>query len=282
MFLLPVFVFLAIYLLYPIINTFQISLYSWSGLVSFKEAIFIGFKNYSDLMHDWIFWIALKNTTIYLILTLIFRNFFGFTLALALYYSSNKAGKLWRAIIFFPAVLSPVIIGLIFKLIFAKVGPVNDLLRLVGLDFLARPWLGVPTTGIYVIAIVNIWQWSGFDMVLYYAGLQSVDVELFEAARLDGANEWQVISKIILPLLSGIITLVMVLNIIGGLKVFEIVYVMTLGGPAYQTEVLTHYAYRLSFGAYDNKMGLGAAVSIALSIIIFVVSLVRLKIVKED
>jgi len=282
LFLLPVLVILITYLIYPIINTVQISLYDWSGLVPFRDAVFTGFKNYINLVNDRIFWIAVKNTTIYMTGTLIFRNIFGLTLALALFYTSKRMGKIWRAIIFFPAILSPVIVGYVFKILFSSTGAVNDILTKIGLESLARPWLAIPNTGIFVITLVTVWQWTGYNMVLYYAGLQSIDLELFEAARLDGANEMQVITKIVLPSISGIITLVMILNIIGGFKVFDTVYVMTRGGPAYQTEVLTSYAYLYSFSGIQNKMGYAGAISIVLTLIILLFTIIRLKMSREE
>jgi raffinose/stachyose/melibiose transport system permease protein len=282
LFLLPVLAILVTYLVYPIINTFQISLYSWSGFVPFKDAIFTGFKNYKILIEDRLFWVATKNTSIYMFGTLVFRNIFGLTLALALFYTSKRVGKVWRAIIFFPAILSPVIVGYVFKMIFASKGVVNEILLNTGLVQTVRSWFSVPIVGILIITFVSVWQWTGYNMVLYYAGLQSIDVELFEAARLDGANELQVISRIILPSISGIITLVMILNIIGGFKVFDTVYVMTRGGPAHLTEVLTSYAYLYSFSGSLNKMGYAGAISIILTVIILLFTIVRLKMSRED
>lgn len=280
--ILPAVLLLIMYLFYPIIYTFIISLTSWSGLVPFGKAIFIGFGNYIELMRDRIFWLSLKNTTMFMLGVLIVKNIIGFTLALALYYSTNKANGVWRAIIFFPAILSSVIVGFVFKFIFAQEGIINDILRLIGLESLARPWLGVPVFPFYVIILVNLWQWSGYNMILYFAGLQNIDESLLEAARLDGANEWHVISKIIIPSLSGVITIVMILNIIGGFKIFDTVYIMTQGGPANTSEVLSTYMFFLSFSGLYNKMGVASAISIVLTIIIFIVSVIRFKIIKED
>ncbi|MHB1347319.1 MAG: carbohydrate ABC transporter permease [Candidatus Humimicrobiaceae bacterium] len=275
---LPAIIFIVLYIFYPIIFSFILSLFNWDGLRPLGQAEFLGFKNYLDLAKDPIFWNALKNTVYFVLGTLIFQNFFGFTLALTLFYGKIKGGKAWRAIIFFPAILSPVIIGIVFTLIFSNTGLVNQVLASLRLGNLQKIWLGNMITPIWVITFVNIWQWSGYNMVLYYAGLQSIPDDLIEAARIDGAGWRQIILKIIIPCISGTASIVFILNIIGGFKVFDLVYIMTSGGPAHASEVLTSYMFYSSFALHGlNKMGYGSAIAVILTIIIFVIAIIRVR-----
>ena len=278
LFLMPALLFLFLYLLYPLVYTLIISFYKWDGLSPIRDAIYIGIRNYVKLFSDELFYMSLRNTIIYVIGTLIFQNFFGLTLALSLFYSRMRLSNVFRTIIFFPAVLSPVVVGLVWKFIYAKTGIINEVLRSIGLGFLTRIWLGVPVFPILAITIVSIWQWSGYNMVLYYAGLQGINEDMLEAARIDGASSRQVMTKIVIPMLSGVATIVMLLNIIGGFKVFDIVYVMTRGGPAHQSEVLASYMFLQSFMPMGpSDFSYSAAITVILTTIIFLIATFRLK-----
>jgi len=274
----PVLILFAVYIFYPTIFSIVISLLKWDGFSSLSKASFIWFDNYKNLIKDDVFWLALKNTFIFVGGCLVFQNLFGLTLALTLFYVKIRGGKVWRAIIFFPAILSSVIVGLIWKLILSNTGFLNQTLSAIGLSSLNRVWLGNQLTPIFCIIFVNVWQWSGYNMVIYYAGLQSIPDDLIEAAKLDGASWPKLILKIIMPLLGGVASIAMVLNIIGGFKVFDLVYVLTRGGPAHFSEVLTTYIF---FHAFDvngsNLLSYASAIAIVLTIISFVFAVIRIR-----
>lgn len=274
----PVLIIFAIYIFYPIIFSIVISLFKWDGFRPLNEAEFIFFDNYVKLINDKVFLLSLKNTFMFVGGTLLFQNFFGLTLALTLVYAKIRFSKVWRAVIFFPAILSPVIISLIWKLILANDGLFNQILSIIGLESLQRVWLGNKITPIFCIIFVNVWQWSGYNMVIYYAGLQSIPEDLIEAAKIDGASWSRIIFKIILPLLGGVASIAMVLNIIGGFKVFDLVYILTRGGPVHFSEVLTTYIF---FHAFDvsgsNLLGYASSIAIVLTIISFIFALIRIR-----
>lgn len=281
LFLIPALLFFISYIFYPLLFSTGLSFFKWDGFSSIFKAQFIGLRNFIDLAHDSLFWLSLKNTLYFVGGTLIFQNIFGVTLALILFYSKIKGSKLWRAVIFFPAILSPVIVGLVWRLIFANTGLLNEILGNIGLGFLQKLWLGNKITPIWCITWVNIWQWSGYNMIIYYAGLQSVPEELIEAAKIDGASWRSIIFKIVLPLLGGAATIAMVLNIIGGFKVFDLIYILTRGGPAHYSEVLTSYMFHQSFALNGpSEMGYASAIALVLTIIIFVLAVVRIRMSK--
>lgn len=282
LYIIPVFIFLLIYFYYPLFFSLGISLFKWSAIVPLDQAEFIGFNNYIELFKDPIFWISFKNTIIFVTGGIIIQNLFGFALALVLYFFKIKGSKLWRSIIFFPAILSPIIVGLIFRLIVAKEGLLNQILGGIGLGFLQKIWLGNTITPIFVITLVSAWQWTGYNMVIYYAGLQAMPRDLLEAATIDGCNWYQSIFKVIIPLLSFTITIAMVLNIIGGFKVFDIIYVMTGGGPAHYSDALTTYMFFVSFASKgSSQMGYASAIAIVITFVIFILALLRIRFTKN-
>ncbi|MCL5986801.1 MAG: sugar ABC transporter permease [Actinobacteria bacterium] len=281
--LIPIFIIIATFYIYPIIFSTGLSLFKWDGYKPLTQIVFIGLKNYKDMIGDSLFWMSLRNTIFFVMGTLIFQNLFGMTLAVVLFYSNMKLSKLWRSIIFFPAIISPVIVALVWRLIFTKGGLIGLLLSTVGLSKLSQTlWLANPYTPIWVITWVNIWQWTGYNMVIYYAGLQTIPEEVIEAAKIDGANWGKIFSKVIVPLLSGAISIAMVLNIIGGFKVFDLVFTLTRGGPAHHSEVLTSYMFFNSFVPFGpNKMGYASALSVVLTILVFVAAYIRIRLTRQ-
>lgn len=281
-YIIPALIFCLMYLFFPIVFSYTASLFRWSGYETFPDAKFIFFRNFVKLFQDKIFWISLKNTIIFVSVAILFQNLLGSLLAIFLNYFKIRLSKLWRAIIFFPAILSPVIVGLVWRLIFSKEGLFNDILGILGLGFLQKIWLGNVITPIWVITFVNIWQYTGFNMVIYYAGLQAIPEELIESAKIDGASWRQLILKIIYPLLTVPATIAIVLNVIGGFKHFDLVYVMSGGGPAHTSEVLTTYTYWTAFNmSGPSDLGYASAIAVILSIIIFFISWIRIRLTKN-
>ena len=197
--------------------------------------------------------------------------------ALNIYFFGNfKFSVLIRSIIFFPCVLAPVSVGLVWKKILEQDGVLNSIL---GLDF---SWLSSVSLVMWLIIMVNTWQWIGYSLVIYYAGLQSMNIELLEASDIDGANWSQKIFSIVIPLLWPTTILNMILNLIGAFRAFDIVYVLTRGGPAHYSEVLASYLYYYSFAAGGpNKMGVGAAVAFVIFACILTIALARIIVTKK-
>jgi raffinose/stachyose/melibiose transport system permease protein len=276
LFLLPLLIMMAVVVVYPLLYNLLLSFYQWDG---FSKAVFkrwVGVRNYTELLKSEYFWIALRNTAYFELACCVFQVFFPLIFSVIIFYGYFKNEGLIKGTFYFPALISPVVVGLVWKFFFSLDGPINLLLRSIGLGFLAIEWLGNIYTPIWILSFINIWQWTGFGIVLYIAGLGSVDETLLEAARIDGAGLRQSIQRIVIPILRPIILLDLLLVFISGFRVFDLVYVVTRGGPIHQSEVLTTLQYFYSFDSYGpNKMGVASVVSVVLFVFIAIFSLFR-------
>jgi raffinose/stachyose/melibiose transport system permease protein len=266
-FLLPALVFLAIYIVYPIIDSFITSTMEWSGLG--RNRRFTGFANWIALVKDGYFWRAFANNLKIMFLSLLFQVPFAMALATFLDVTEKK-GTVFKIIWFIPYLLSSVAIGVLFKYsldagggIFASISKMSGG---GGVDL-----LGNPKAALYTVIGVVCWQYIPFYMVLYLAAYGNIPVELFEAASIDGATRSQYFWRVSLPLLRPTVISGMTLSIIGSLKYFDLVYVMTGGGPGVATELMATYMYKTSFIRFN--MGYGATVASGMFILITLVAL---------
>jgi raffinose/stachyose/melibiose transport system permease protein len=272
-FSLPSIIFFVFFISIPVLFTIFLTFASWKGF-DLSQIELIGFRNYIDVFRDKIFLKSFLQTTIFVALTTIFLNLFGFIGALII--DSKIAGtRFLKNAIFLPVLLSPIIIGIMWSRMLDAFGIVNKIIQAIGLTKLPILFLGSSKIALYTIIIATLWQFTGYDMLLYYAGLQGIPEEFIEAARIDGANEFRVITRILIPSLSPVITITVLLNIIGGFKVFDIVYVMTAGGPNRSSEVLATYLFQQAFRF--NNMGFASVIAIVIILISLVVSIIRLK-----
>lgn len=232
---------------------------------------FNGLKNFRYLFSDEYFFLALKNTVIFALVTTFFIVVVGLLLALLLE-GAVVGKKFFRTIFYLPAVLSLIVVGIVFTAVLKMNGGIlNQMLGLLGLGWLKRDWLGDPDTAMAFIIFVQIWKWSGFSMAIYLAGIQGISRDYYEAAVIDGAGKWRQFKDITFPLLAPSFTIVVTLNLIGGFKVFEQVYVMTGGGPGNATQVLGTYVYQ-EFS--KGNLGRSTAMGLILFALITVVSTV--------
>ncbi|MCL4416280.1 MAG: sugar ABC transporter permease [Actinobacteria bacterium] len=267
-----------IFLVYPIIFSIILSFFEWRGYSTDIFSKFIGFQNFIKLFRDGLYWQSLKNTLILVLVVVFIQNAIALFLALVLYFGKFKYGNLIRALIFFPGVISAIIIGLVFRKFLELSGPVNTLLKSIGLDMLALPWLATKSLTIWIVSIVTTWQWVGYNMVIFYAGLQNVENNLLEAAYIDGASMNQAIFRIVIPMLKPVIFLSMILNFIGGFRIYDIIWATTRGGPVHSSEVLTTYMYYQSFQSNGpSNMGYASAISVTLTLIVIIFAAVRIK-----
>jgi raffinose/stachyose/melibiose transport system permease protein len=279
----PSIILFGIFLIYPIVFSIILSFFEWRGYSADIFGNFIGFQNFIKLFHDGLYWQSLKNTLILVLVVVFLQNAAALFLALILYFGKFKYGNIIRAIIFFPGVISAIIIGLVFRKFLELSGPVNVLLKSIGLDALAMPWLATKSLTIWIVSIVTIWQWVGYNMVIFYAGLQNVENSLLEAAYIDGASMTQAISKIVIPMLKPVIFLSMILNFIGGFRIYDIIWATTRGGPVHSSEVLTTYMYYQSFQSNGpSNMGYASAISVTLTLIVIIFAAVRIKFFAKD
>jgi len=256
---------LIIYLIWiigPMFYTFYLSLTNWDGV---STPDFIGFRNYQRLFRDPVFYTSLKNNLKWMISFITIPVMAGLALAMALNRSIPGA-KFFKASFYSPLVLSLVVCGLMWSWAYHPAhGLINSALRLVGLDALAQGWLSDKDLAMWSIIVVGIWRQVGYVMVLYLAGLQSIDPGLIDASKVDGCNAWHPFRHVLFPLLLPVTVIVVVISIIDSLRAFDLVSVMTRGGPFNSSSVLANFMYIEAFNNY--KMGYGAAIAVILFLI---------------
>lgn len=272
--MLPAVIIISIFFIIPVIGGLAYSLTDWNGLD--RNVNFIGLDNFIKLFgNDEKFYGGLIHTFVFSICITVFQNIFGLTLALVM--DKKFSGRdFFRAAFYLPAVLSPLVIGYTWSFIFnPTMGALNILLKSAGLDFLSADWLGNPRIALFSIIFVVVWQFAGYSMVIYIAGLQSIPQDIYEASGIDGVNARQRFRYITFPLLAPAFTINIVLTMINTLKAFDHIFVMTKGGPGYATEVISTLLYREAFS--NNNMGYGSAISVVLFLMIASLSLIWLK-----
>lgn len=278
LYLLPILILSGVFIYYCIGFTFYTSFTDWDGLG--KEMNFIGFKNYLKLFKDPGFRIALKNNLIFFGGTVFVQATLGLFIAVLLK-RKLRGSNIYKAVFFLPIAMAPTIISSIFRIILdPNVGSINLGLKAMGLDFLAKPWLGDQKWALFAIIVVNIFQWMGFSMITYYAGLMSISDDVYEAATIDGAGFFQTLFRITIPMLKGTTNVLIVLGIVGSLKTFDIVMLLTRGGPGRSTEFLNTLLYKTAIEQF--KGGYSASIGVVILIVAFLLAMLQLRIAKED
>ena len=268
-FLLPAALLYFALVLLPIGQAAYYSLYRWNGLGPMVQ--FAGLDNYVRVFHDGIFLRALGHNLLIVLLSATIQ--LPLALGLALLLSRDLPGRaLFRTIFFLPYVLSEVITGVLWSFIFQpQVGLLNTVLLAIWPGAERQAWLGSPQLVIYALFIVITWKYFGLHLILYLAGLQNIPRELEEAARIDGASNAQVIRYVSIPLLAPTIRLSLFLSVLGALQIFDLVWVMTTGGPVNGSETMVTYIYKFGFQRF--AIGYGSAVAVVLFLLCFVFAL---------
>lgn len=275
LFVTPAFLLYFVFMLYPFLNSIYFSLTSWNGATTAKK--FIGFANYTAMLHDPELWAAFQRNMVWIVLGTIAPVAIGLTLALILW-TNRRAALTFRTIFFLPFIVPVVVICLVWGWIYHPLyGVFNSLLSIVGLDSLTRGWLGDSHTALIAVLIAAVWGGFGFATVVLFAGLQNVNTDLVDAAAIDGANWLQRARYVIIPAIAPVITLVTAITLIGGFAVIDFILIMTGGGPGTSTEVLGFYAYKNGF--QENRVGYGSALSILITVLTLVaaVAFIRLR-----
>uniref|UniRef100_A0A7C5Z8U0 Sugar ABC transporter permease n=1 Tax=Caldicellulosiruptor owensensis TaxID=55205 RepID=A0A7C5Z8U0_9FIRM len=264
LFLAPALILIGIYIIWPIIMSFNLSMFEWDGVS--PQKIYVGLKNWKDLLQDSIFWYAFGNNIKFIFLSIIIEMPIAILIAVLL----DRGGKkfdVFKSLFYLPMLMSSVAIGVLFKYIYdPSFGLLSGILSFLHLDFLNQDWLGDPNVAFYSVVAVICWQYIPFYMIFFIAALSNIPHELYEAAKIDGATQGQYFWKIELPLLSPSIKTACILSLIGSLKYFDLIYVMTEGGPSNATELMATYMYKNAFASF--KMGYGSTIASAMFIII--------------
>lgn len=277
LFLLPWIVSFSVFTVYPLFFSVFVSFTNYTGLKPSME--FVGLNNYTRAFQDRVFLTALGNTFVFVLITVPITTLISLFLGILLT-SGIKFKRIFQAGYFLPSVISMVVISMVWLYIYSATGPLNLFLNKLGFDVPTRSWLASSKTALGSIMVMDIWSALGYYTVLFVAGLQSIPVQLYEAARIDGATKWQMIKKITLPLLKPTVLFVISINSIRSFQIFTEIFTLTGGGPANSTQTIVHYLYDVSFRKFE--MGYGSAIAYILFLIVMTVTFVQRKLLKGE
>lgn len=269
---LPALVFIVGIIHYGIVANIIYSTWNWNGVSS--DHLFVGLQNFQKMLADPVFWQALGHTFLFGVIVVFVQLILGFLLAVLVRTRVVGTGIL-RTVLFVPVVLSGAVVATSFKTLLTPDGAFNQFLQIVGFHNFQQPWLADSHTALLTIAAINIWQFTGYSFVIYDAALGQIDASVIEAARIDGASTFQLLRRVIFPLLNSSHVVLIVLGFIGSLKTFELVALTTGGGPGTTTEFLSTYIYRLAIPQF--QAGYAAALSIALVVLALAFALLQVR-----
>jgi len=271
-FLLPWLLILCFFWLFPIIYSLILSLTEYNVLTG--QAKWIGLSNYLELIKDPDFWVALKNTTIFVVGTIPFTTIFALILAV-LINQKIPLKSLFRAGFFIPSITSMVVIALIFTNLYAKDGYINFLFNLIGLPTPEKGWLLSEKTALLSIMAMDVWMATGYYMLLFLAALQAIPVELYQVSDIFGASFWQKLWHVTLPHLRPMTLFIILINTIKSFQIFVEIFVMTKGGPLNSTLTMVYSVYEQ--GLHKFRMGYASAIAYVLFFVILIFSLIQMK-----
>lgn len=276
LFAVPSFVIYTLLLIVPILGAFALSVTNWNGMSA--DINFVGIKNYISMLSDKRLHNAMKVTLQITFVVAGSVNVLGLFIAIML----NKAGKLtniFRGIFFLPYIISTVAVSFIWLSILSYTGALNGLLNILGLGNLAADYIGNTKNAIKSICVIEIWRTLGFHMVIYLASIQTVPKDLYEACIVDGGTSWQQLRYVTLPMIVPGITISMIMSIMTEMKHFDVVKVITNGGPGYSTETITYNIVTQAFG--NNMLGYSSAIAVVLFVVIAAVSVIQVQISRK-
>jgi raffinose/stachyose/melibiose transport system permease protein len=275
---LPALAVFAFYITYPLIHTIVLSGYSWSALNPAKT--FEGFGNYIELANDPTLRKALLNNGLWIVLSLAIQLPLAMLLAVGIG-SALRRHRVLRTVYFSPLIIPAVAVGLIWTLFYdPNFGALNSLLEMLGLEGLTAGWLGDTDLATPCIIAVSCWRYTGFHMMILLAGLQAIPEDIYEAAEIDGAGAWRTFWHITLPLMKRIVLVDALLITVGSVKIFDLIWVMTGGGPNHASEVLATYMYRSAFS--DDRMGYAAAIATVMLVLTMIATVIYLRLTRQD
>lgn len=269
MFILPPIIFTIVFAVYPLIYNITLSFKDVTAITLIqKSSQFIGFNNYREAINDPIFKRTTLNTLIFTVLSILFQFLIGFLIAL-LFNKDFPLRNFMISLIMLPWFIPILVSGTVFKFFFMDMGLINRILLSLRLSSKAIPWISDSNIAIYSLIIANIWLGIPFNFILLYTGLKGIPVELYESAEIDGATDLKKTLYITVPLLKPVIITTLLLGAIFTIKVFDLVWIITGGGPGNSSHLFSTLSYQLAFGDYN--FGLGSAVSVIMMVIIVVV-----------
>jgi ABC-type sugar transport system permease subunit len=285
LYLAPMVVLVLAFVVYPIVASLGYTFYRWNGIGDPSD--FVGLANFRQIMHDSIFWRSVGHTITYAAVVVPVQLVLALALALVLNNRKLRFASFYRTVYFLPVVTSAAIIGVVLQLLLSNFGDrLNDVLIALHLTDQHIDWLGDPRFSLGIIIVVGIWHTFGYNLVYFLAGLQTIPEELYEAARLDGAGRFAIFRRITIPMLRAVGVVIVVLAVIGTFQIFDLVQVLTSGGPYFATEVVNTYIYHLAFGgtnanAVQPDVGLASAASFFYGLLLIVFSVVQVVVLRS-
>jgi ABC-type sugar transport system permease subunit len=278
MFIVPTIFFFGAFSLYPIIRTIQLSLYKWDGIS--PEKLWVGLRNFEIIFTaDPNWWTAMWNATKFAILGVLVMQSFSLLMAI-LVDKGAKAESFYKVVYYIPTILSPMVVGYVWKWIYDPYGGVlNFILKQIGASGLSRAWLSDPVTSLFAVSLASIWAGFGYSFLLFLAALKGIPAEVYEAAKVDGANAWQAIRRVVLPMLRPIMTVVTILTILGAMQLYPLVAAMTNGGPGFSTQVPVMTIFNECF--QSHHYGYASALSILFGVILLIISMAQIELSKR-
>ena len=279
-FLLPGLLFYILAVFYPIEESIRLSFMEWGGI---GEKKFVGFQIYISMFHDKVFYTAFFNNLIYLVIVVSMQLAIGLFFAILLTYMTKRV-TLVKTLYYVPCIITTVAITQLFRSIYSTepMGLLNQFLQAIGLDGMVTSWLAEVSTALTAVSIPEGWRFTGMYMVIFYAALVSLDPSVYEAAKVDGASEMQILFKIKMPLIKDIILLTLTMCLTGALRGFDIPFLLTSGGPGNASELMSTYMYKKAFSSNQYGYGSALAVFIIVESILVVYTLRKIFTSKEE
>lgn len=278
LFVLPAVIMFIVFNLYPYIQVFFLSAFKYNGISAHK--LFVGWANYKDILFDNVsWWKSMSNAAYVTGLALTLQN--GLALLLAWLVDRDiRGGQIYRSIFFLPPILSGIVVGLIWNWIYqGDYGLLNAWLYRLGLPQWQHAWLADPHTALTSLAVVHMWKGFGWGFIILLAGLQGIPRDLYEAARVDGANEWRIFWKITVPLMVPVFILVSVLTVLGTMQLYDLVIVTTRGGPGIHTEMpMKRILDEITPG---SRVGYASAMGVVFGVVLLLVSVIQIQLSKR-
>lgn len=281
LFVAPPLILLAVFVYGPAFENVIFSLYSWSSID--PDWTFVGLDNYRQLYTNPVFWVSLVNNILYAVISVFVQVFVALAIAAVLSAGvfNRRLNMFFRTSLFLPAILPVTVVGLLWQLIYQpSIGLIDQFLFATGLDQLSRVWLGEEQTAIYAVIMVSQWQWTGYMVALFMVAIAAIPRDLYEALEMEGANKIQQFRFITVPGVRESTLIFAVITIFGAFKVFDIVWVMTAGGPNRASEVLGTHMYRSAFR--DDIVGYSSAVATTIFVITICVGMVQLMLQRNE
>jgi raffinose/stachyose/melibiose transport system permease protein len=278
LFLLPPVVFVGLFIVYPLLNAIQLSFTVWDG---FRAPRFIGLTNYFFLAQDRVFITVVINNFIWVVVFLALNNLLGLLLAGSIDILGRRLGGFFRSVIYLSVLLPNVVVSYLFLALYdPNIGLIDGFFKAVGLNALGGvQWLADPKLTLYSILASSIWQYAAFPMLIFIAAFASISPSLYEAATIDGANQWQIFWKIKVPIIRPVIITILALTWIWNSQPFSQIWTLTRGGPGHASDVIVTYIYQVAFSGL--QLGYASTISVILFLMIFPVVVIFLRLFEK-